>query len=90
LLPRVGGQLGQPIPALAPSKQRDALARPFGAFEGLWSASALQHFHPGILREAFPGWEGSYSRMTEEQKVFAPSLDGNNVWPCSFWIKRTA
>jgi hypothetical protein len=60
------------------------------AFEVIWSASAMQQFHADVLREAFPGWQGSYSRMARDQKIFAPSLDGANVWPCSFWIRRTA
>jgi hypothetical protein len=56
----------------------------------LWSASAMQQFHPDILRESFPGWQDSYSRMPQEQRIFAPTLDGTNVWPCSFWIRRAA
>jgi hypothetical protein len=60
------------------------------AFEVLWAASAMQQFHSDVLRDAFPGWQGSYSRMPREQKVFAPTLDGKNVWPCSFWIRRSA
>jgi predicted O-methyltransferase YrrM len=59
------------------------------AFRVVWAASAMQKFHPEVLRQAFPGWEGSYSRMPEELKVFAPTLDGENVWPCSFWIARS-
>lgn len=58
------------------------------AFRVVWSASAMQQFHPEVLRQAFPGWEGSFTRMPEELKVFAPTLDGQNVWPCSFWIAR--
>lgn len=58
------------------------------SFEVLWSASAMQQFYPDLLRQAFPGWEGSFSRMPQEQRVFAPTLDGRNVWPCSFWIRR--
>ena len=60
------------------------------AYRVVWSASAMQRFHADALREAFPGWEGSYARMPEELKVFAPTLDGKNVWPCSFWIERAA
>jgi hypothetical protein len=60
------------------------------AFEVLWSASAMQQFHADVLRDAFPGWQDSYSRMPREHKVFAPTLDGTNVWPCSFWIRRAA
>lgn len=60
------------------------------AYRVVWSASAMQQFHPEVLREMFPGWEGSFTRMPEELKVFAPTLDGRNVWPCSFWIERQA
>jgi hypothetical protein len=59
------------------------------AFKVLWSASAMQQFHPAVLHQIFPNWEGSFARMPEELKVFAPTLDNNNVWPCSFWITRT-
>jgi len=59
------------------------------AYKVLWSSSAMQQFHPDVLRRAFPVWEGSFARMPAELKVFAPSMDGNNVWPCSFWIVRT-
>lgn len=58
------------------------------AFRVLWAGSAMREFHPDALRQAFPLWEGSFERMPTELKVFAPSLDGKNVWPCSFWIQR--
>jgi len=58
------------------------------AFKVVWSSSAMQHFHPDVLRGAFPEWEGSFARMPTAMKVFTPTLDGNNVWPCSFWITR--
>ncbi len=54
----------------------------------LWSGSAMQHFHPDVLRRNFSAWEGSFTRMPADLKVFVPSLCGNNVWPCSFWIVR--
>ncbi len=60
------------------------------AFKVVWASSAMQKSHPDVLRQAFPAWEGSFSRMPASQKVFAPTLDGKNVWPCSFWIVRTA
>ncbi len=60
------------------------------AFKVMWSSSAMQRFHPDVLRKAFPGWEGSFRRMPTALKLFSPSLDGNSVWPCSFWIERTA
>ena len=60
------------------------------AFEVVWAASAMQQWHPDVLRAAFPAWEGSYRRMPTAVKVFAPTRDGINVWPSSFWIERTA
>lgn len=59
------------------------------AYRVLWSASAMQRFHSDVLRDAFPGWNGSFTRMRRKMKLFAPTLDGQNVWPCSFWIVRT-
>lgn len=59
------------------------------AFKVVWAGSAMQHYHRELLLDVFPEWEGSFSRMPSDLKVFAPSLDGNNVWPCSFWITRT-
>ncbi len=58
-------------------------------FKVLWSGSAMQQYHPDILQNAFPAWEGSFARMPKKLKVFVPTLDGKNVWPCSFWIART-
>jgi hypothetical protein len=58
------------------------------AFKVLWSSSAMQLFHPELLKKSFPGWEGSFTRMPTELRVFAPSLDGSNVWPCSFWMEK--
>jgi hypothetical protein len=60
------------------------------AFKVVWSGSAMQRFHPDRLREAFPAWEGSFHRMPPALKAFSPTFDGKNVWPCSFWIDRTA
>ncbi len=57
-------------------------------FRVLWSSSAMQHFHPDVLQNAFPAWEGSFGRMPARLKIFSPTLDGTNVWPCSFWIQR--
>jgi hypothetical protein len=58
-------------------------------FRVVWSGSAMQQFHPDVLRKAFPAWEGSFHRMPAKLKVYAPTMDGTNVWPCSFWITRT-
>ncbi len=58
-------------------------------FRVVWSGSAMQQFHPDVLRQAFPAWEGSFGRMPPKLKVYTPTMDGRNVWPCSFWITRT-
>lgn len=58
-------------------------------FEVIWAGSAMQRFHPEVLREAFPAWQGSFRRMPASLKFFSPTLDGENVWPCSLWIART-
>jgi hypothetical protein len=58
------------------------------AFRILWSGSANQQFQREMLQQAFPGWSGSYDRMPSHLKVFSPTQDGRNVWPCSFWIER--
>ena len=58
------------------------------AFKVMWASSAMQQFHPQVLLEAFPQWEGSYHRMPGDLKTFSPTLNGSEVWPCSFWIAR--
>lgn len=60
------------------------------AYRVVWSGSAMQQYHPEVLRQVFPAWEGSFARMTPDLKVFTPTLDGKNVWPCSFWITRVS
>lgn len=57
-------------------------------FKVLWAGSAMQQHHPDVLRDAFPGWQGSFARMPAPLKMFVPSLDGVNVWPCSFWVAK--
>lgn len=58
------------------------------AFKVVWAGSAMQAFRPDVLRDAFPAWEGSFARMPEELRVFVPTNNEWNVWPCSFWIER--
>jgi hypothetical protein len=59
-------------------------------FRVVWSSSMMQLAYPKILRSAFPLWQGSYRRMPEDLKTFAPTFDGENVWPCSFWLEKQA
>jgi len=60
------------------------------AFEVLWASSAMQLSHRAKLEKYFPAWAGSYLRMPEAVRAFTPTLDGSNVWPCSFWMQKTA
>lgn len=57
-------------------------------FEVLWAASAMQLFHPDAVESAVPTWRGSYARMPAEIRRFQPTLDGDRVWPTSFWLRR--
>lgn len=58
------------------------------AFQVLWASSAMQFFHHPELEKNFPGWAGSYLRMPQKIRSFTPTLDGKNVWPCSFWMQK--
>lgn len=58
-------------------------------FTVLWSSSAMQLFHRDTLERQFPAWIDSYKRMPPSIQVFSPTLDGKNVWPCSFWMQKT-
>lgn len=60
------------------------------AFQVLWASSAMQFFHRAELEQHFPGWAGSYLRMPDNVRTFTPTLDGINVWPCSFWMQKVA
>jgi predicted O-methyltransferase YrrM len=57
-------------------------------FEILWSASAMQLSHAGVLDQCFPNWHDSYTNIPPSQRRFIPSVDGNRVWPSSFWMRR--
>jgi len=57
-------------------------------FRIVWSSSMMQLAYPKLLREVFHRWQGSYRRMPEDVKTFAPTFDGENVWPCSLWIEK--
>ncbi|HET7442784.1 MAG TPA: class I SAM-dependent methyltransferase [Terriglobales bacterium] len=58
-------------------------------FEVLWAASAMQMFYPEILEQRFPQWKHSYREMPRDMRRFVPSVDGDRVWPSSFWMRRT-
>jgi len=57
-------------------------------FEVVWGSSAMQSFEPEALERAFPHWKHSYQDMAREKRRFLPSLDGERVWPSSFWMRK--
>lgn len=57
-------------------------------FEVVWGSSAMQGFNPEALEHAFPHWKRSYQNMAREKRRFLPSLDGERVWPSSFWMRK--
>ena len=59
------------------------------AFEVLWSSSAVHIAHRSALQRLIPYWRDSYLRMPHNLQTFTPTYDGYNVWPCSFWMRRT-
>ena len=58
------------------------------AFEVLWNSSAMQIYYPWVLEQCFPQWEHSYRKMPESKRRFVPTMDGDRVWPSSFWMRR--
>lgn len=59
-------------------------------FEVLWGSSAMQTFEPEALEKAFPRWKHSYRNMPRNKRQFLPTVDGDRVWPSSFWIRKIA
>jgi hypothetical protein len=59
-------------------------------FEVVWGSSAMQGFEPEALERVFPQWKHSYQNMAREKRRFLPSLDGERVWPSSFWMRKVA
>jgi len=57
-------------------------------FEVIWGSSAMQGFDPEALDHAFPHWKHSYQNMATDKRRFLPSLDGDRVWPSSFWMRK--
>jgi len=60
------------------------------AFEILWSSSGMQLFHPRTLEKMVPHWRQSHRKLPKGFRRFVPSLDGERIWPSSFWMRRTA
>jgi hypothetical protein len=59
-------------------------------FEVVWGSSAMQDFNPEALERTFPHWKHSYQNMAPEKRRFLPSIDGDRVWPSSFWMRKVA
>jgi hypothetical protein len=57
-------------------------------FEILWASSALQFARRDELESLFRSWPDSYKRLSTGIKQLVPTVDGRNIWPCSFWLRR--
>ena len=60
------------------------------SFEVLWSSSGMQLFHPRTLEKMVPHWRQSHRKLPKAFRRFVPSLDGERIWPSSFWMRRSA
>jgi hypothetical protein len=58
------------------------------SFEVLWASSALLLARKEKLESLFPSWPGSYTRLPMQLKRLVPTVDGRNIWPCSFWLRK--
>jgi hypothetical protein len=58
------------------------------AFEVLWSSSGMQIFHPRTLEKMIAHWKHSHRKLPKAYRRFVPSLDGERIWPSSFWMRR--
>lgn len=58
------------------------------AFEVVWSAAAMARIHTTELEAYCPRWKGSFKRIPAGQQVSTANV-GDNILPCSFWIRRT-
>jgi hypothetical protein len=59
-------------------------------FEVVWGSSAMQGLKQDDLERVFPHWKCSYQNMPQEKRRFLPSIDGQRVWPSSFWMRKVA
>lgn len=59
-------------------------------FQVVWGSSAMQSSNPEALEQVFPHWKHSYRNMALENRRFLPSIDGDRVWPSSFWMRKVA
>lgn len=57
-------------------------------FEVVWSSSAMALRHPDELARVFPYWSDSYRLIPTSFRPYVPTLDGQRVWPSSFWLRR--
>jgi predicted O-methyltransferase YrrM len=58
------------------------------SFEVLWASSAMQAFHREALDAAFPRWKSSHKKLPKSERRWVPSVDGQRIWPSSFWMRR--
>lgn len=57
-------------------------------YEVFWGSSAMALQHKQFLDDVFPRWKTSYCCMPRNSNRFVPTLDGQRIWPSSFWMRR--
>lgn len=58
-------------------------------FEVIWAGSFMGRQEKERLEKEIPSWPDSYTRLSPRFQQETPTRDGQNVWPVSFWIRRT-
>lgn len=58
------------------------------SFQVIWASSFMSMGHKEKLEAIFPSWKGSYKRLPKSLKNTL-TQDGENVWPVSFWLRKS-
>ena len=59
------------------------------SFQVIWASSLMSMIHAEKLEATFPAWKGSYKELPGSVKKRTLTRDGENVWPVSFWLRKT-
>ncbi len=59
------------------------------SFEVIWASSYMSINHKDKLESIFPSWKNSHKKLPDKIKKYAITKDGENVWPVSFWLRKT-
>lgn len=58
-------------------------------FEVVWGGSYMAITEGEELAKTFPSWKNSYRSLPRNRRGTTPTIDGERVWPASFWIRKT-